>query len=96
VARPDRPGPDPFDTGLSAARNGVDDAAVGAVAWVGRTEPDSAARRAASDAIKAADRVIAAMHRFRAEMIAQVRRADDEAADRADQLLARTREGTTR
>ncbi len=72
--------PDPSGADLSAARNGVDDAAVGAAVWVGSTEPDAFARRCASDAIDAADRAIGALHRFRAEMVSQVRQADDQSA----------------
>ncbi len=91
---PDRPpGPDAFDADLSAARDGIGYAGVARTIWEARREPDAHARRCASDAIDAIDTALAALHRIRAEWITQVRRADDQTAARADELLARTREG---
>ncbi|MGH3162568.1 MAG: hypothetical protein ACRDOC_11825 [Streptosporangiaceae bacterium] len=88
-----QPDPGPFDADLSTAREGVEDTAVRVFSWSARNEPDPVARRAASDAIAAADRVIGAMHRIRAELITQTRQADDASMARAGQLLARGREG---
>jgi hypothetical protein len=94
VTRPGQPpSPDPFDADLSAAREAVDYIGVGLAIWQARHEPDAFARRCASDAIDAADNLLAAAHRIRAQLVTQVRRADDEAAARADQLLARMRDG---
>jgi hypothetical protein len=87
------PGPDPFDADLSAARNAVDDIGVWLTIWQARREPDAFARRRASDAIDAADNLLAAAHRIRAQLVTEVRSADDEAAARADELLARMRDG---
>ena len=87
------PGPDPFDADLSAAREAVDYIGVGRAIWDARREPDVFARRCASDAIDAIDTALAALHRIRTEWVSQIRQADDQAAARADQLLARMREG---
>ena len=85
--------PDPFDAGLSAARTAVDDIGVWVAIWLYRAEPDAFARRCASDAIDAIDTGLAALHRIRGQLICEVREADDAAAARADQLLAKLREG---
>jgi hypothetical protein len=90
---PDSPGPDAYDADLSAAREAVDDLGVGLAVWSYRREPDPPARRAASDAIGAIDAALAALHRIRARLITETRRADDEAAVRVDELLARRRDG---
>jgi hypothetical protein len=87
------PGPHPFDADLSAAREGVEYAGVGRAIWEIRHEPDAFARRCASDAIDAIDTALAALHRIRAGWVTEIRQADDQAAARADQLLARMREG---
>jgi hypothetical protein len=87
------PGPDPYDADLSAAREAVDDLGVGLVVWSYRHEPDAHARRAASDAVDAIDAAIAALHRIRARLVTETRRADDETAVRVDELLARRRDG---
>jgi hypothetical protein len=83
--------PDPFDADLSAARDAVDNIGAWLTIWSYRREPDAHARRCASDAIGAADTAIAALHRIRAQLVTQVRQADDRAAARAGELLARTR-----
>jgi len=87
------PGPDPYDADVSIARNGVDDLGVGLAVWSYRREPDAHARRAANDALDAIDAALAALHRIRARLVGEVRRADDEAAVRVDELLAKTRDG---
>ena len=61
--------------------------------WDTRHEPDAFARRCASDAIGAIDTALAALHRIRARLITETRQADDQSAARADELLARTRDG---
>jgi hypothetical protein len=81
---------DPFDVDLSVVRERVDDLGVGLAVWSYRREPDAHARRAAAEAVGAIDAALAALHRIRAQLVAEVRRADDEAAARVDQLLART------
>jgi hypothetical protein len=83
--------PDPFDADLSAARDAVDNIGAWLTIWSYRREPDAHARRCASNAIGAADTAIAALHRIRAQLVTQVRQADDQAAARAGELLARTR-----
>jgi hypothetical protein len=94
VTRPGQaPGPDGFDADLSVTRAAVDDIGVWRAIWDARREPDAFARRCAADAIDAIDTALAALHRIRAEWVSQVRQADDAAAARADQLLARMREG---
>jgi hypothetical protein len=85
------PGPDAYDVDLSVVRGRVGDLGVGLASWSYRREPDAAARRAASDAIDAIDEATAALGRVRARLITETRRADDEAAVRVDELLARTR-----
>lgn len=57
--------------------------------WSARREPDAFARRAASDAVGGIDVALAALYRVRARLITETRRADDEAAARADARLAR-------
>ncbi len=89
---PDPP-PDPFDAGLSAIHTAVDSLGPWLAIWQARYEPDAHARRCAADTIDAIDRAFTALHSIRAELVSQVRRADDEAAARADELLARMREG---
>ena len=87
------PGPDQWDADLSAAREAVDDLGVGLAVWSYRREPDAHARRAANDALDAADDLLAATHRIRARLVTEVRRADDETAVRVDALLARRCDG---
>jgi hypothetical protein len=84
---PDSPGP--FDAGLSTAREAVECIGVWLAIWEARREPDGFARRCASDAIGAADELLAATHRIRARLVDETRRADDGAAVRVDELLAR-------
>jgi hypothetical protein len=94
MTRPGQPpAPDPFDAGLSAAREAVDYIGVGRAIWDARHEPDAFARRCAADAIDAIDTALASLHRIRAEWVSQIRQADDQAAARVDQLLATMREG---
>ena len=92
-----RSDPDPFDADLSAIQTAVDSLGPWLAIWQARREPDAFARRCASDAIGAIDTGLAALHRIRAQLVSQVRQADDQAAARADRLLARTRvmTGTT-
>jgi hypothetical protein len=92
VARPDPP-PDPWDRPLSALHTAVDNLGPRLAIWQARREPDAHARRCASDAIDAIDNGLAALHRIRAELVTETRQADDQAAARADQLLAKMRDG---
>jgi hypothetical protein len=85
--------PDPWDAALSAIRASVDDLGAWLAIWSARTEPDAHARRCASDAVDAIDAALIELHGIRAELVGQIRRADDQAAARADALLARTRDG---
>jgi len=94
MTRPGQPPhPDPFDADLSVIRTAVDDIGVWLAIWQARREPDAFARRCAADAIDAADNLLAAAHRIRAQLVTEVRRADDQAAARADALLAKLRAG---
>jgi hypothetical protein len=61
--------------------------------WQVRAEPDARARRCASEAINAIDTAMAALGRIRDQLIAETRRADDEAGARVDAMLSRMREG---
>ncbi len=81
-----------LDADLSVIRGSVDDLGVWTGIWEARREPDAFARRCASDAIDAADNLLAAAHRIRARLIGEVRQADDATAARVDALLARTRD----
>jgi hypothetical protein len=85
------PGPDPWDRALSAIRSSIDDLGVWLAIWQARSEPDAHARRCAADAIDAADTALAELHGIRAELVTQVRQADDASAERVDRLLARSR-----
>ena len=83
-----------WDAALSAVRSSVDDLGVWLFIWSARTEPDAHARRCASDAVDAIDAALIELpHRIRAELTGQIRLADDQAAARVDELLARTRDG---
>src|SRR6185312_12624329 len=77
---------DPYDAPLSKIRNAVEDLAVFTAVWCNRTEPDAAARRCANDAVGAVDAAIRRLHLVRRELIADIREADDRAAERADAL----------
>jgi hypothetical protein len=89
---PDSPGPD-VDADLSAIHNAADYLGLGLAVWSYRREPDAFARRVAADTIGEIDAALAALHRIRARLVGEVRRADDEAAVRADELLDRRRDG---
>ena len=60
--------------------------------WEHRAEPDAHARRCAADAIDAVDAMLGELYRVSAQLVAEVRQADDATAARADALLARMRE----
>ena len=83
---------DPYDAPLSEIRDRVDDLAVALAIWCNRTEPDAHARRAANHAVDAVDAAIGHLHTVRRELVTDIREADDRAAARADELLARLRE----
>jgi hypothetical protein len=85
--------PDPFDADLSAVHDAVDNLGPWLAIWSARTEPDAHARRCANDAMDAIDGALAALHRIRGELVGQLRVADDETGRRADELLARMRDG---
>ena len=85
--------PDPFDADWPVTRTAVENLGPWRAIWDTRREPDAFARRCASDAIGAIDTALAALHRIRAEWVTQIRRADDQSAARADELLARMRDG---
>ena len=76
--------PDPWDAALSAIRASVDDLGAWLAIWSARTEPDAHARRCASDAVDAIDAALIELHGIRAELVGEIRRADDQAAARAD------------
>ena len=89
--------PDRFGADLSAVHAVWVSLGPWLAVWQARTEPDAHARRCASDAIGAVDDALAALHRIRAGLVGQIRVADDQAAERADALLAaRTRDGSPR
>jgi hypothetical protein len=87
------PPPDYWDQALSALLPAVMGLGPLLAIWQARSEPNAHARRCASDAIDAVDTALAALHRIRARLVTEVRQADDQAAARADELLARTRDG---
>ncbi len=88
-----RPDPGPFDADWSVTRTAVENLGPWRTIWQTRREPDAFARRCASDAIDAIDTALAALHRIRAGWITEIRQADDQSAARADELLARMRDG---
>lgn len=79
---------DPRDSALSAIRASVDDLGAWLAVWSARTEPDAHARRCASDAIDAIDAALLELHGIRTRLVGEIRQADDQAAARADELLA--------
>lgn len=81
-----------LDAALSVIHGSADSLGPWLAIWSARTEPDAHARRCASDAIDAIDAALGALHRVRARLVGEVRQADDRAADRADELLARLRD----
>jgi hypothetical protein len=62
--------------------------------WMARndTRPQPEIRRAASTAMDAIDAMLAELHALRARLVGEIRASDDDAAGRADELLARTRD----
>lgn len=62
--------------------------------WAARdgTKADPAARRAANSAMDAIDAMLAGLHALRSRLVDEIRAADDQAAVRADDLLARCKE----
>jgi hypothetical protein len=90
--RPSPPGPD-LDADLSVILDRAESIPAWVAIWQARTEPDAHARRCASDAIDAADDLLAATHRIRARLVGEVVEADRATAIRVDELLARTRGG---
>jgi hypothetical protein len=92
---PDSPGLD-VDADLSAIRTAVEGLGIWLAIWETRREPDARARRAAAYAIAATDVALAATHRIRARLVTETGQADREAAARADELLANTRDGPGR
>jgi hypothetical protein len=85
--------PDPWDRDLAAVHDAVDYLGTGLAIWHARTEPDAHARRCASDAVDAIDGATNALFSIRSTLITQIRQADDQAAARADEMLARLRDG---
>jgi hypothetical protein len=86
--------PDPFRADVSAARSALGQLGDGLTVWSNRREPDAAARWEVSDTMAAADELLAATHRIRARLQAEIFRSDQEARDRVDAMLAaRTLDG---
>jgi hypothetical protein len=77
----------PYDEGLSALRDHIENLAVWVAVWEARAEPDAHARRCASDAIDAIDAMLRDLHVIRARLTGEIRAADDATAARADALL---------
>jgi hypothetical protein len=88
-----RPDPGPWAADLSVVLSAVEGLPELLATWQARAEPDAAARRAGSGVVAAIDTAIAALYRIRAWQVTENRRSDDEAAARADELLAEAREG---
>ena len=59
--------------------------------WAARDDDaaDADARRAANNAMNAIDAMLAELHQLRARLVGEIRISDDQAAVRADELLAR-------
>lgn len=74
-------------TGRLDGHNGVLDVAL--AQWAARDDSraDAAIRRAANTALDSIDAMLAELHGLRADLIGQIRRSDDLAAERADALL---------
>jgi hypothetical protein len=70
----------PYDEGLSALREHVEDLAAWLAIWQGRAEPDAHARRCASDAIGAIDGALRELYQIRERLIGEIRAADDATA----------------
>ena len=97
IARPGDIGPDPTGRGLADATGRLGDLlgvlGVALAQWAARddSKPEPEIRRAANTAMDSVDAMLAELHGLRADLIGQIRRSDDLAAERADALLARTR-----
>jgi hypothetical protein len=76
-----------FGAELAAIRRRVRDLGAWLAIWRSRREPDAHARRCANYAVDAIDAAIAELHQIRARLVAEIRQADDLAAQRADELL---------
>ena len=77
----------PYDDALSALHSGVDDLGVWLAIWSARNEPDAHARRCANDAVNAIDGMLGHLYGVRAQLVSEIRDADDATAARADALL---------
>jgi hypothetical protein len=84
---------DAYDGPLSALRSRVDDLGVWLAIWQARDDgrPDAHARRCASDAVDAADAMLADLHSIRQRLVSEIRASDDASAERADALLEQLR-----
>jgi hypothetical protein len=83
----------PYDEPLSALREQVENLATWLAIWENRKEPDARARRCANDAMDAIDAALRELYRIRAQLVSEIRDADDATAARADALLRRSQEG---
>jgi hypothetical protein len=77
----------PHDAAVSAVRSHVDDLAASLAVWQARQEPDAHARRCANEAIDAIDAMLRDLYLVRGRLVSEIRQADDQAAQRADDLL---------
>lgn len=62
---------------IGDVREHVADVSTYKAIWEMRREPDSHARRCATDAVKAIDQAIEKLHQVRAGLISSIRQADD-------------------
>jgi hypothetical protein len=77
----------PYYGRLSALREDVEDLAVDLAIWEHRKEPDAHARRCANDAVDALDSMLGHLYGVRAQLVTEIREADQATAARADELL---------
>ena len=85
----------PYDSPLSALREHVENVAAWLAVWEARSEPDAHARRCAGDAVEAIDGALRDLYAVRAQLLGEIRQADDAAAARADALLRRRQDGAS-
>jgi hypothetical protein len=64
--------------------------------WATRddTKPQTGVREAANTAIETIDAMLADLHRARAQLVTEIRDADDATMRRVDELLARGQDGS--
>lgn len=87
-------GQESYAAAVGAIRGHAEDLGDWLAVWAARddSKPDARTRRCASGAVGAIDTMLSELHGIRAQLVTEIRKSDDAAAARADELLARSRQ----